>query len=224
VGSKAFDQPERTRKGLIDKLHVMVDFQLYGYDGKRVLVFNVDSHPIGLPVQVDGVAWWYEGDSLIPMPPDLLRRIYEETGRDFSGEICKGATIKDLDKKAIEAFQDKWSNKSGAGRVKNLVAEQLLRDCGAVTDEGVTYAALILFGTNAALKKHLSQTEIIFEYRSTDASGPAQQREEYLVGFFTYHDKIWDIINHRNDKQFYQDGLFMYDILTFNERVVREAL
>ncbi len=28
VGSEAFDQPERTRKGLIDKLKVMVDFQI----------------------------------------------------------------------------------------------------------------------------------------------------------------------------------------------------
>jgi ATP-dependent DNA helicase RecG len=40
VGSNAFDQPERTRKGLIDKLHVMVDFQLYESEGKRVLAFN----------------------------------------------------------------------------------------------------------------------------------------------------------------------------------------
>ena len=31
VGSSAFDQPERTRMGLIDKLKIMVDFQLYRY-------------------------------------------------------------------------------------------------------------------------------------------------------------------------------------------------
>ena len=44
-------------------------------------------------MQVDGVAWWYGGDSLIPMPQDILREIYEETGHDFSGDICKGATL-----------------------------------------------------------------------------------------------------------------------------------
>ena len=48
VGSKAFDQPERTRKGFIDKLHIMVDFQLYEEDGKRVLVFEVAGRPLGL--------------------------------------------------------------------------------------------------------------------------------------------------------------------------------
>ena len=62
VGSAAFEQPERTRKGLIDKLKIMVDFQLYSFEGKRVLVFEVSSRPLGLPVQSDGVAWWYEGD------------------------------------------------------------------------------------------------------------------------------------------------------------------
>lgn len=89
VGSEAFDQPERTRKGLIDKLKVMVDFQILNDpEGRRVLVFSVASRPMGLPVQVDGVAWWYEGDSLIPMPENVRRRIYEETGIDFSGSIC----------------------------------------------------------------------------------------------------------------------------------------
>ena len=33
VGSKAFDQPERTRKGLIAKLNVMVNFQIYEHEG-----------------------------------------------------------------------------------------------------------------------------------------------------------------------------------------------
>ena len=41
VGSKAFQQPERTRRGLIDKLKVMVDFQLLNNDNDRVLVFDV---------------------------------------------------------------------------------------------------------------------------------------------------------------------------------------
>ena len=87
VGSNAFNQPERTRKGLIVKLKIMVGFQLYEYQGKRVLVFDVASRPLGLPVQVDGIAWWYERDSLIPMPEEIRRRIYVEAGFDYSGKI-----------------------------------------------------------------------------------------------------------------------------------------
>lgn len=118
VGSNAFDQPERTRKGLIDKLKVMVNFQPYEHQGKRILVFDVASRPLGLPVQVDGVAWWYEGDSLVPMPEDIRRRIYAEAGFDFSGSVCSAASLNDLDEAAIEAFREKWIEKSGNRSVK----------------------------------------------------------------------------------------------------------
>ena len=224
VGSLAFDQPERTRKGLIDKLKVMVDFYLYDRDGKRVLVFDVASRPLGLPTQVDGVAWWYEGDSLIPMPEEVRRKIYEETGFDYSASICGLATIKDLDENAIQAFRQKWIEKSRNKHLTSFSVEQLLHDCEAITDEGVTYAALILFGKKEALGKFLPQSEIIFEYRSTNASGPASQREEFRAGFFSCYDKLWDLVNLRNDKQHYQEGFFIFDIPTFNESVVREAI
>lgn len=224
VGSQAFEQPERTRRGLIDKLKVMVDFQLLDHQGKRVLVFDVASRPYGLPAQADGIAWWYEGDSLIPMPEEIRRGIYDETGFDFSGSVCPAAKLSDLDETAVEDFRARWIEKSGNRRLQNLSVEQLLRDCEAVVDEGITYAALILFGTRAALGKHLSQAEIIFEYRSSEASGPASQREEFRVGFFSCYNRLWELINLRNDRQHYQEGLFVYDIPTFNERVVREVV
>ena len=224
VGSNAFDQPERTRKGLMDKLRVRVDFDILEHGGKRVLVFDVAGRPSGLPVQVDGVAWWRDGDSLTPMPEAVRRKIYAETGFDFSGSVCYDATIKDLDVTAIEAFRRNWAEKSGNSRIRHLSTEQLLIDCEAMLDDGITYAALILFGTRVALGKYLPQSEIVFEYRSTDASGAAQQREEFRIGFFACYDRLWELINLRNDKQHYQEGLFVFDIPTFNERVVREAL
>ena len=224
VGSEAFNQPERTRMGLIEKLKINIDFQLFHYEGKRVLVFAVKSRPIGLPVQCDGVAWIYEGDTLKPMPEDMRRNIYDETGVDFSGMICVGAKVNDLDEIAIENFRAKWIEKSGNKQLTTLSQKQLLHDCGAITDEGITYAALILFGKNSAIIRFLPQAEIIFEYRSSEASGPANQREEFRTGFFACYDRIWELINLRNDKQHYQEGFFVFDIATFNERVVREAI
>lgn len=224
VGSKAFDQPERTRMGLIDKLKVNIDFQLYDHEGKRVLVFEVKSRPIGMPVQYEGIAWIYEGDTLKPMPEEVRRRIYEEIGADFSGTICAEATIDDLNETAIETFRSKWIEKSGSKTLSTKSQEQLLFDCGAITNEGITYAALILFGEKAALTKFLPQAEIVFEYRSSEASGPANQREEFRTGFFSCYDRIWELVNLRNDKQHYQEGFFVFDISTFNERIVREAI
>ena len=224
VGSNAFTQPERTRKGLIDKLKIEVDFQIFEQDGKRVLVFYVASRPFGMPVQVNGIAWWYEGDSLIPMPEEVRRRIYNETGIDFSGTVCHQAQLSDLDDVAIEAFRMKWIEKSGNKRLASLNHEQLMRDCGAITDEGLTYASLILFGKHESIIKYLPQSEIVFEYRFSNASGAANQREEFRIGFFACYNRLWELVNLRNDIQHYQEGLFVLDIPTFNENAVREAM
>lgn len=116
----------------------MVDFQpLYDDEGRRVLVFEVASRPMGLPVQVDGIAWWYEGDSLIPMPEEIRRRIYGETGFDFSGSICSAAKLSDLDESAIEAFRDKWIEKSNNKRLANLSETYAGKGKGGSVFQGV---------------------------------------------------------------------------------------
>ena len=147
-----------------------------------------------------------------------------KSGHDFSVDICTGAVINDLESSAIETFRKTWVENSGNKRIANLSVEQLLRDCDAITDAGVTYAALILFGKRAALVRYLPQAEIIFEYRSSEAAGSAAQREDFLCGFFNSYDRIWELVNLRNDNQHYQDGLHVFPVPTFNERVVREAL
>jgi ATP-dependent DNA helicase RecG len=224
VGSSAFEQPERTCKGLMDKLRIRVDFQLYEHESKRVLVFEVAGRPMGLPVCADGIAWWREGDSLVPMPEHIRRKIYTELENDFSSEICSDVTIADLESKAIDKFRKKWRDHTRNKRITHLSDEQLLRDCGAITEKGITYAALILFGKRTILQKQLPHAEVVFEYRSKEAAGPASQREEFQEGFFSYDDRIWELVNLRNDEQYYRDKLYRHPVLTFNEDVVREAV
>lgn len=64
----------------------------------------------------------------------------------------------------------------------------------------------------------------MFEYRSSDVSGAAQERKDYRQGFFGFYDDLWERINKRNDKQEFQEGLFVTQISTFSERPVREAI
>ncbi|PHQ33149.1 ATP-binding protein [Rhodopirellula bahusiensis] len=235
VGSKAFLQPERTRKGLCERIPLGIDFEEIDHPdcaaNSRVLVFSVPSRPVGVAIQHDGHRWVRKEDSLVEMSDDRLRRIYAETGHDFSADVCADATPDDLDDLAIENFRDRWIAKANKAEDQELVARiqamsgtQLLEDIEAVVNGRVTYAALILFGTNRALTRHLAAAEIVFEYRSNDNSGPAQDRKEFRQAFFTCYDNLWNVINLRNDKQDFQEGLFVVPISTFNERPVREAI
>jgi len=224
VGTKAFDPLERTKAGIIERLHLRVDVEPVSHPDGRVLIFQVPSRYIGMPVQYKGAYWMRGGEDLVPMTGDLLQRIFAEAGPDFSAEVCLNADFADLDPAAIEDFRRRWSHKSKNESLLHLSQEALLRDAELASGSKITYAALVLFGTRSAIGKHLAQAEVVFEYRSSEAAGPAQQREEYRLGFFSFYDELWNKINLRNDKQHFQDGLFMLDVPSFNETAVREAI
>ena len=235
VGTIGFPQPERTRKSLCDRLHLPVDFQEIHHPdcppGSRVLVFKVPARPLGLPIKHGGRYWMRKEDSLVEMSEDKLRDIFSESGQDFSADECSFLRMDDLDPISIENFRQLWIAKARkaedvnlAERLSSLSIQQLLLDIEVIRDGKLTKAALILFGTQGAVGRFLAQAEVVFEYRSTDASGPAQERIEFRRGFFGYFDSLWESINKRNDKQEFQEGLFVTQIVTFSERTVREAL
>jgi ATP-dependent DNA helicase RecG len=208
----------------MERLGLRIDFHLLPHQDKRVLVFDVPSRPVGVPIQDKGIVWWRKGDVILQMPMLEMRAIFAESGHDYSADICKEATISDLDGQAVEAFRQKWIAKKNLPGLASRTKEQLLTDCEAITPQGITYAALVLFGTHEALGRFLGQSEVVFEYRSSEATGPAQQREEFRQGFFAFYDRLWTLVNLRNNFYHYQDGLFMMDIPTFDERVVREVI
>jgi ATP-dependent DNA helicase RecG len=223
VGSNAFGNLDKIKEHL-SSLALRIEIDVLNYDGKRVLVFDIPSRPIGVPKKANNVYWARRGGSLIAMTEDLLQRIFKEADPDYSATLCSQAVFDDLSTEAIEEFRKRWQQKSGNASLSQLSTVQLLRDAELVQEDAITYAALVLFGKRYSLGRLLAQAEVIFEYRSKEIAGPANQREEFREGFFLYYDKLWGLINLRNNLQHYQDGLFMRDIPTFSERSIREAI
>ncbi len=224
VGSNAFLNLIKIKEQVISALCLRIEAYTLDYNGKRIVVFDVPARPIGVPIAFNGIYWMRRGESLVSMTQDMLKRIFDEAVPDFSSLICEGAEISHLAVDAIEDFRNRWIRKSGNKSLKDLSIEQLLQDAELIYEEGVTYAALMLFGTKYTLGRYLAQAEVVFEYRSKESAGPANQRAEYREGFFLYYDKLWELINLRNDIQHFQDGLFMRDIPTFSEGSIREAI
>jgi ATP-dependent DNA helicase RecG len=224
VGSRAFPDLERTKAGLIERLRLRVDVQEMQHPDGRVLVFEVPSRPIGMPIQYEGAYWMRGGQALVPMTPDVLQRIFAEASPDFSAEICTRARLDDLDPAAVEVLRRLWQRKSPDQDIATRPIERLLADAELIVEGWLTYAALILLGKREALGRHLAQAEVIFEYRPNEAPGPAADRHEFRQGFLLVLDEIWRFINLRNDLQHFQQGFFVWDVPTFTERVVRESV
>ncbi len=224
IGTRAFKEPGRTEAGLYERLGHRIPINEYHHDGKRVLMVRV-------PARLPGAAWHYNGsflmragDATVPMSDEQMRRIHSETGLDFSAEICPDARLADLDPQATELMRKLWERKTPGQGIATRPAERLLADAELVVSGQLTYASLILLGRREALGRFLGQAEVIFEYRSSDAPGPAADRREFRQGFLPVLDEIWQRVNLRNDLQHFQQGLFVLDVPTFHERAVREAV
>lgn len=224
VGTRAFEEPGRTEAGLFERLGRRIPIEETQHEGKRLLLVHV-------PGRLPGTAWQYAGqylmragDALVPMSDDQLRRIHAETGPDFSAEICPRARLEDLDPAAIAVLRQSWQRESPGQDIASRSTDRLLADAELLVGGALNYAALILLGTHEALGRHLGQAEIIFEYRSNEAPGPAADRREFRQGFLPVLDAVWQAINLRNDRQHFQQGLFVWDVPTFDERAVREAI
>jgi ATP-dependent DNA helicase RecG len=224
VGTSAFADVNHVKTYLLDALKLRIEVDELKHPDGRVLVFNVPSRPKGMPCQYKGAYLMRSGESLVSMTPDQLKRIFDETVLDFSAEVCPSATLCDLDADAVLRFRQDWCRKSANAALQNMAVDRVLKDAELVVDDRITYAALVLFGNERALGKFLPQSEVVFEYRSSESSIAHAVRREFRFGFFLSIDKLLGEIDARNEVQHFQDGLFMRDIPTLNDAAVREAI
>ena len=225
VGTQAFEDPGRTEAGLHQRLGHRIPVEELLLPEGRVVIVHVPPRLPGTAWEIDGRYFKRAGDDLAALSGQELREMFAETGPDFSAQPCPGATLADLEPESIALFRERWARKSGDLRKRDLNDQQTLRDAELLVEgDQVSYAALILFGTRAGLTRWLAQAELVFEYRSSEAAGPAADREEYRAGFFAWQDALWKKINLRNDRQSYQDDFFRMDLPTFDEVPVREAI
>ena len=93
VGSHAFLEPGRTVAQLTRSLQFRIEFEEIQHPDGRVLVFTAPPHMLGVPVQHEGIYWARAGDELRPMPPDQLRRIFDEAAPDFSAAVASASRV-----------------------------------------------------------------------------------------------------------------------------------
>jgi len=224
VGTSAFGQISSLKSRLLDQVGLRIDIDEVQHPAGRVLAFHVPPRPVGTPLHREGRYLMRSGDSLVAMSQDQLRRIFAEVENDFSATLVHEARLVDLDLSAIERLQGAWLNKSKNPNLAKLSAEHLLSDAGLLCEGRVTIAALILLGKSAAITRWLSQAEVIFEWRDRENAVSFQDRREFRAAAFSFLEELWSLINLRNTRQQYRDGLFAREIPTFNQEAVREAI
>ncbi len=86
VGTQAFSNDTNLnsiKSRIVEKLQIRVDVEELFHPDGRVVVFIIPSRPVGQPIHIDGTYLMRAGEDLVPMTPDVLRRIFDEGKPDW---------------------------------------------------------------------------------------------------------------------------------------------
>ena len=211
---------------IYERLSIRVRIEELFDNGRRGLVFNIPSRPVGSTLKFEGVSLMRVGDSLRVMSDDEVFRILSEKAPDFSATICEGLTFDDLNPEAITLMKTGYAKKQKNHVFGTLPDLQILNDLRLTKNGKFNYAALILLGKTEALREYLPNAEVIVEYRLSHSMIPFTARKEFQESLFTMMDKIWGYINQpaSNPLLHVRHKFTIYDIPAFNEDVIREAV
>ncbi len=195
--------------------------------GKRVLVIEVPGRPIGKVFKFEDVPLMRVGEELRPMSDAVYLKILQESEPDYSEKVCEELTLADLDEDAISKMKSHYANKWNKPEFEDLPTVQVLTDFKLMDKAGkLNYAALVLLGRSEVIKRFLPQNNVVVEYRLYHSMIEYTSRREFTEPLFLLVDDVWAYINQpaSNPLQHYRDRMNIFDLPTFNEDVIREAV
>lgn len=190
----------------------------------RVLVIDVPPRPAGTVFKFEDVPVMRVGEELKPMSDEVYLSIIQENEPDFSQQICRDATLDDLDPDALSVLKEKYAKKQNNPIFLTLSNRQILSDLQLITDEGITNAAVILLGKEDFIKRVYPQASVMLEYRHSESQITFDNRISYSQPFFIMIDRLWHDIDLRNGKFQIKEGPYIFDVPYFNEEVIRESI
>ena len=207
----------QTRPGiLVDVWHYPTD------EGVLVVV----STPEGQTTHAtaDGLRIRRVGRENLPLTPDQDLHVQTERGDlDYSDRTLTDLSRSALDPMQILYLREILRRKSGSADLLEQDDEGLLRTLGLLDERGAPrVAGLLLLGHKALLRERIPQSEVVYIHL-TDHGEPDVQESLYLPLLHTL-SRVQDLIEARNHMATLRQGLFHFQIKTYDEEVIREAL
>ncbi len=224
-GTNAFKNTDKLEKSLYHKLKRRITVSKLSVNGKRVLIIDIPSRPIGEALELEGQYLMRVRDALVPMSPDKLKEINNEAVSDFSSKTLPNAVYDDLTPDAIKELRRLLTNSNRVEKDLTKQADkQMLQDLGLIDGDKITVAALVLLGSSVTLKKFIPNSEIRYGYKSNKKEIRNQESVIYTNGYLSYYNKLWEKIDSRNLVLHIPQGLLVKEKKVFNEETVREAV
>ena len=191
-------------------------------EGKRVLMFQIPAAPRGIPMAWQGHFYARRGESLAALDMNKYEEIRRQTvNEDWSKQIADGATIADLDEKAImkarEGYKEHYPNQKK--EVDSWSDEVFLNKAKITIDGKITYAAILLLGKPESLHFINHIGEIVWRLAGKDNVG-----QVFTIPFLLTTTEVMHKIRNYPFKIFPKNSFLPGEGMKYDSEVILEAL
>ncbi|MCY4201818.1 MAG: putative DNA binding domain-containing protein [Gammaproteobacteria bacterium] len=188
----------------------------------RLLLMQI--HP-GMPPYTDtaGKGTIRIGKDCLPLTGTLRRKIGVETGEtDYTAESAVKTDAALLSATALEALRDQARKERAPNDLLKLSDADLLATLGLVKRGKLTRAAILLAGTEAAIREFVPGHNWTFLQMASDTDYGI--REDRVSALPLSVQRVEELLIPFNPITTHQQGLFHFEYRTWPEIAVREAL
>lgn len=188
----------------------------------RLLLMQI--HP-GMPPYTDsaGKGTIRIGKDCQPLTGSLRRKIGVETGEtDYTGQVVAEAHPRLFSATALEALRNQARRERVPDELLSLGDTELLRTLGLIKSGQLTRAALLLAGTEDAIREYVPGHGWTFLHMTSDTE--YDNREDRVSALPLSVQRLEELLLPFNPITTYEQGLFHYEYRTWPEIALREAL
>ena len=191
-------------------------------EGKRVLMFQIPAAPRGIPMAWQGHFYARRGESLAALDMNKYEEIRRQTvNEDWSKQIADGATITDLDEKAImkarEGYKEHYPNQKK--EVDSWSDEVFLNKAKITIDGKITHTAILLLGKPESLHFINHIGEIVWRLAGKDNVG-----QVFTIPFLLTTTEVMHKIRNYPFKIFPKNSFLPGEGMKYDSEVILEAL
>ena len=214
---------------LIRLLNPRINFNIFEdkYEENKIVVFKINA-ALNRPVKFNGIAYVRIGEHKYQLAnyPEKEREIWSKIENyDWSAQIVEDASVKDLDKKAIELARNffKEKNPRFASEVDGWNTLDFLNKAKITVQNKITNTAIILLG-KAESEHYLSPGTAQITWILKDNSRLEIDYEHFFPPFLINVEQAIKKIRNLKYRYILTNTLFPTEISTYELWVIREAL
>lgn len=192
----------------------------------RIVLFQIPSAPYGIPIAWQGHYYGRDGESLNALNLEEIERIRAQSGiRDWSAEVCKEASINDLDAEALVVARNNFKNKNPrlSAEIDGWDNTTFLNKAKITIRGHITNSALLLLGKEES--QHLIFPAIAqITWILKDKDNLELDYQHFSMPLIINVEKVAQKIRNLTYRYLPDNTLFPIEVTQYEPYVIREAL